>query len=99
MPDVPPAVVAPGRGGAVRLVTFDLDDCVWDSVEVMTRAEEVHARRWGGPQLSHASAAADRRLVAAQCNRSTRLAQLGRSVAGAWARRRGRPRWPRRTRG
>ena len=48
-----------GAGGRrVRLVTFDLDDCLWDSVAVMTRAEEARqaalaaefpriAERWG----------------------------------------------------
>lgn len=35
--------VAPLLAG-VSLVTFDLDDCLWDSVEVMTRAEEARQR-------------------------------------------------------
>ena len=28
----------------MSLVTFDLDDCLWDRVEVMTRAEEARQR-------------------------------------------------------
>ena len=51
-------LVAGTGGRRVRLVTFDLDDCLWDSVAVMTRSEEARqaalaaefpriAERWG----------------------------------------------------
>ena len=37
----PPLIRPAGLGPAaeIRLVTFDLDDCLWDSIDVMTRAE------------------------------------------------------------
>jgi FMN phosphatase YigB (HAD superfamily) len=38
-----PGLAVAGKVGwpRIRCVTFDLDDCLWDAVEVMTRAEEA----------------------------------------------------------
>ena len=47
MPTPPALLRAPAAReaqGGIALVTFDLDDCLWDSVDVMTRAEEARQK-------------------------------------------------------